>query len=307
MKRRFLIPGTAGVVLLLVLFGLGGVWWVRQSHQVSYRLPPQPLIAVPEGKGNSYATNFATAENPISEKGKWTSGKAVGFDWSDVATQVGLAHGTEPGTGRGSKSYDDSVALLTGSWQPDQTVVATVYTTRQNRRVFEEVELRLRSTLSAHSSTGYEVLFRCLKTKDAYASIVRWDGPLGKFVYLSQKEGLQYGLADGDQIKATVTGNVITAYINGVELLRATDDTYASGSPGIGFWLKRPSGLSSWLQAGVNYNVDYGFTSFAAWDLPSKSEVKREERQSDRERTLHGLMSQTKWQGQVITVSKTGE
>src|SRR5258708_23599787 len=41
---------------------------------------------------------------------------------------------------------------------------------------FEEVELRLRSFLSGHSGTGYEVLFRCSKTANAYASIARWDG-----------------------------------------------------------------------------------------------------------------------------------
>jgi hypothetical protein len=272
--HRYSRPTRVGL-LLLVLVASG---CDRQRVEVHQQRAPQPLLAVPEGNPNSYTTNFAVAENPISEKGRWISGKAVGLDWSDVVTETGLAHGTEAGAGRGSKSYDDSVALLTGSWGPDQTAVATVHTTRQDRRVFEEVELRLRSTLSAHSSTGYEILFRCLKTPDAYASIVRWDGPLGKFVYLSQKEGLQYGLSDGDVVKATVTGNVITAYINGVELLRATDNTYASGNPGMGFWLKRPTGLWSWLSTGVNYNVDYGFTSFAAWDSTAKSEGVRQER-----------------------------
>ncbi len=46
---------------------------------------------------------------------------------------------------------------------------------------------------------------------------------LGKFTYLKQNGGAQYGIADGDVVKATVVGNVITAYINGVQVAQATD------------------------------------------------------------------------------------
>ena len=128
-----------------------------------------------------------------------------------------------------------------------------------NEKIYEEVELRLRSSLSAHKATGYEILFRCLKTDSAYAEIVRWNGPLGDFTYLSRAKGSRYGVADGDVVKATIVGNVITAYINGVQVLQATDDTYATGSPGIGFYLEGASGA----------NADYGFTSFRASDEPT--------------------------------------
>ena len=36
-------------------------------------------------------------------------------------------------------------------------------------------------------------------------------------------------------IEATIVGNVIKGYINGVEMITATDDTYATGAPGVGF------------------------------------------------------------------------
>ena len=85
------------------------------------------------------------------------------------------------------------------------------------------MELRLRSSLSSHNATGYEVLFRCSKAADAYASIARWDGRLGRFTYLSQKKGPEFGVANGDIVKATAVGSVITGYINGVEVIRATD------------------------------------------------------------------------------------
>lgn len=66
--------------------------------------------------------------------------------------------------------------------------------------------------------------------------------------------GSQYGVATGDVIKASIHGNVITVYINGVQTLQATDKTYASGNPGIGFYIENPAGAVS----------DYGLTSFTA-------------------------------------------
>jgi hypothetical protein len=221
-------------------------------------------LSIPNGQ-HGYTTNFSIAEDPISQGGKWINGKTIGLDWSDVATIPGLAYGTESGKETGDNAYDDSTALLTGSWQPDQTVEATVRSVNQNENVFEEVELRLRSSLSAHNSTGYEVLFRCMPGGQAYASIVRWDGALGKFSYLAQKQGPEYGVTDGDLVKARIVGTLITAYINDRPVLEASDGTYSRGSPGIGFWLQRGSGVSGWLFYRGIRNVDYGFTGFAAW------------------------------------------
>jgi len=99
----------------------------------------------------------------------------------------------------------------------------------------------------------------------AYASIVRWDGSLGKFTYLTQKEGPKYRLSDGDLIKATIVGTLISAYRNDTLILQASDGTYSTGSPGIGFWLKRRSGVSNWFQYKPVKNRDYGFTRIAAW------------------------------------------
>jgi hypothetical protein len=208
--------------------------------------PPSPST------GQTYTTNFSVAENPISEGGKWMNGKVVGLDWSNVATNPGLSYGVE----LGNSGFDDSTALLTGAWGSDQWAEATVHSVNQNDAIYEEVELRLRSSLAPNSNTGYEINFRCSKTANAYTQIVRWDGSLGKFTYLQQNEGAQYGVADGDVVKATIVGNVITAYVNGVQVAQATDNTFAHGSPGIGFYLQGTTGV----------NTDYGFTSFTASD-----------------------------------------
>jgi hypothetical protein len=268
--------GRNRVVLAVVILGTALVVWKYHSPSpVRSRALLAPR-AVPAGSGQGYATSFAVAEDPISEGGKWLGGHAVGLDWSDVATLPGLAFGTESGTETGDRSYDDSVALLSGSWGPDQTIEGTVYSINQNDRDLEEVELRLRSTLAAHASTGYEILFRCLKTSAGYASIVRWDGPLGRFRYLVQKHGPQFGVTDGDVVKATIVKNVITAYVNGTPLMRATDSTYSSGSPGIGFWLRRRRGWRAWLPGGAANKTDFGFTSAVSWaDSPVQLQVKK--------------------------------
>ncbi len=227
---------------------IGSALWDAAARGID-ALPMVPAVNATHGP---YGTNFSLTENPISEGGNWINGRAVGLDWADIRTAKSLAFGTESGT----SGYDDSTALLAGKWGPDQTVEAKVHTVNQTDKVFEEVERRLRSTLSARRSTGYEINFRCLKTNKAYSEIVRWDGPLGKFTYLKHADGAQYGVADGDVVKATIVGNVITAYINGVQTIQATDDTFASGNPGIGFY----------LEGGTGMNGDYGFTTFSATD-----------------------------------------
>jgi hypothetical protein len=230
----------------------------RPELQEARRAVAEPITAVSPSAATprTYTTNFPLTESPISENGNWENGKTIGLDWADVATVPGHAFGLEFGLGSGSKAYDDAAALLTGNWGPNQTAQATVYSVHQNDSIYEEVELRLRSSLSAHIATGYEILFRCSKTKDAYAEIVRWNGPLGSFTYLDRHKGAQYGVASGDVVKATIIGNVITAYINGVQVAQVTDSTYPTGQPGIGFFLQGTTGV----------NRDYGFTSFTASD-----------------------------------------
>lgn len=252
------------VVLLLLAVGL--IWPRGKNYRQQVVLPLRPPLAVPSGRTNSYITSFGAAEQPLSEGGKWMSGRAAGIDWADVRTGIGLAYGTELGKGQGDAAYDDSTALLTGRWGSDQTVEGEVRSIRPTDYDFEEVELRLRSSLSSHNSTGYEVLFRCSKSAAAYASIARWDGGLGRFTYLSQKSGPEFGVADGDIVKATAIGGVITGYINGVEVLRATDNTYDHGNPGMGFWFKKSSTKKFWLSKSGGMNTDCGFRRFAAWD-----------------------------------------
>src|SRR5262249_4672036 len=128
----------------------------------------------------SYSTTFAGSnENPISESGgRWLNGATDGLDWNDFAGSNHiaisyLAHGLA-----------DEVALLTGTWGANQTVQATVRVTDSTTSDFTEAELRLRSSISAHSCTGYECLFSLASPNtgaNVYIGIVRWNGPSGNF------------------------------------------------------------------------------------------------------------------------------
>lgn len=204
-----------------------------------------------EIKPRTYTTSFSLAENPISENGNWLNGRDAGLDWHNVVTTPGLAMGTDA-----PEAFSDPTAVLTGTWRADQTVEATVYSVNQTESLFQEVEIRLRSRISAHSITGYEILFRCLKNSQANLAVVRWNGALGNFTYLSAKSGSQYGVANGDVVKASIIGNVINVYINNVLVESVTDGIYSTGNPGIGFN----------YGCGSTYG-DFGFTRFTASEL----------------------------------------
>ena len=218
----------------------------------------------------SYRTSFQTDEDPISEGGIWLNGRKDGIDWADVIARNGVVYGAvtrmavaerrveqgnlEPTAADGAApegDYDDPTAVLAGVWGRNQHARAEVFSRNPTDQYFQEVEIRLRSTMAPHRCTGYEVFFRCLKTEDGYAEIVRWNGKIGDFTSLAKLSGPQYGVEDGDVIEASIVGNVIKGYINGVEMISATDDVFDQGSPGVGF---------NFFVADTN--VDHGFTYF---------------------------------------------
>lgn len=224
---------------------------MRKLSIVSLAIFPLVLafLTGEEAIAATYSTKFPLAENPISENGHWINGGTTGLDWTNVGTTPGLAYGTETG----SVNYDDSTALLTGTWGPNQTVQATAHTTVTGSSDFAEVELRVRSSLSAHNCTGYEINFS-VNPSNPYVQIVRWDGAFGSFTLLNATGS--YGAKSGDVVKATANGNTITAYLNGTAVLTATNNTYPTGNPGMGFYLQGVSDI----------NRNYGFADFMASD-----------------------------------------
>ena len=199
-----------------------------------------------------YSTTFPLTENPISESAGWTNGAAVGLDWSNVRTTPGLAFGTQDG----ATNFNDSIAVLKGTWANDQSATATVRTVNQqpgSSNIFEEVEILLRFTITAHDARGYEFNFSCRHDGNQYLQIVRWNGAVNDFTFLDARTGP--GLNNGDKIKATISGQTLTTYINNVEIFSVNDSAIASGNPGVGFYLQ--NGTSA-------LTADYGLTNFIA-------------------------------------------
>ena len=199
--------------------------------------------------GTMYQTNFPSTDNPLSESGNWVNGQVLGVDWANCRSTPGFGLGTQTLV----KPYDDSTCVVAGSWGPDQTVQATVAVRATDSSSWEEVELRLRTTITAHSITGYEI--NCsVKGGSPYMQIVRWNGPMGSW---SQLNGANVGCSNGTVIKATISGSTISVYRNNVPVMSWNDSTFKTGAPGMGFFLQNGS---------ASMEANYGFSAFSADD-----------------------------------------
>jgi len=124
------------------------------------------------------------------------------------------------------------------------------------------VQLRLRTSITSNSVTGYVFKFRLGSDGSQYVQIARLDGALGNWTKLGGTTGP--GLKSGDVIKATAVGNTLTAYINGVAITSLTDSSYSGGSPGLGFNSENATA------------ADSGLTDFQAADNIKPSSVTNE-------------------------------
>jgi hypothetical protein len=219
------------------------------------------LVSATTVFASSYSTNFPLTENPISENGQWINGSA-GIDWYDVQTVGGWASGAMPWSGY--PNYTDPTAILKGNWGPDQYVQATVVQGNTWSSEGQEVELRLRTTIAPHAITGYEICFRNYPGL-GYCDIVRWNGPLGDFRIISSGNSSYQGIKSGDVISATIIGSTISAYVNGTLVNQTTDNTFVTGSPGIGFCFFN-SGSGNPPAADQK---NFGLTAFSATDNSS--------------------------------------
>jgi hypothetical protein len=169
--------------------------------------------AAPDGDAGTifYSTTFPLTENRISEGGRWIH---LGTPWALVDTGGGVAYGTQPGDG----SYTDSYAHLSG-FPPNQTATATVHINAGfSPGGTREVEIHLRWADSANSARGYECN---LAYNGGYAEVVRWNGPLGSYTYVSSPGRGGTGVAHHGDVRAD-RGQHITTWLNGRQLQPST-------------------------------------------------------------------------------------
>ena len=192
------------------------------------------------GSGKSYTTNFPLTENPISEGGVWTH---AGSSWSKVQTLGGFACGTQTGSG----GYNDSYAHLSG-FGADHTASAIIKKD-SGLQNFHECELHLRWNDTSSTASGYECN---IAYNGEYCQIVRWEGGFGSFTELKKANGVT-APQTGDVFKASIVGSLIIVSMNNVEIIRASDTTWPTGNPGMGFYIESTTN-----------NQGFGFSSFTA-------------------------------------------
>lgn len=217
-----------------------------------------------------YTTAFPVVENPIAESGRWLNGKATGANWNNSAVaSAAFAQGTQSAFPTGGYGADDSTSVLVGTFPQNQSVSVTVHTTSAVPNAnSEEVEARLNTSITAGKITGYE--FNCsVNLTQPHAEIVRWNGSLGDFTYLTPA-GKGPACKNGDVLTATNVGGLLTLSVTSgtttTVVGTATDTTYPGGAPGIGFYI---GGLFTNVTA-AKANAAFGASKFtASWGATS--------------------------------------
>jgi hypothetical protein len=206
------------------------------SFTVVVSLMVPGLMSGADAMANTYTTGFPLMENPISESGMWINGQADGLLWANCRTTNNFVWGND---NRGV-AYADPTALLRGIWGSNQTVAATVKVINQptGSGCCSEVELRLRSMISANTNRGYEVLFSTYAGND-YVQIVTWHGPRGVegvgFDYVASTSG-RGAPVNGDVVSASISNSTIRVYKNNVLILAGVNTEWPGGNPGVGFY-----------------------------------------------------------------------
>ncbi len=202
------------------------------------------------GAAANYQTNFPNTEVPLSQSGEWTDGGTTGLDWNNCRSKPGFAFGTQPGT----KTADDSICLLPGGWNSDQSAQITLKINSTSNASQELEEVWLRTTLAAHTLTGYEI-FCSIIPSNPFLRLSRWNGAKGDYTVLATASTT---CVDGDVLKATVSGSTITVSKNGTSKLIVTDSKFTSGSPGMGFYIKDV------VSTAAAANAEFGVSAFSA-------------------------------------------
>jgi len=278
-------------IVFLVALGSGVVWWRARHHRrLEAILPRLFQFSAPQytpSLGRTYATDFSSTENAISENHNWVNGGACGDpllcpggNGSNIQTIQGHAFGTQ--SGAIPPPYTDSGALVTGNWGSDQFVQIVIWWdgSPETNSDYDEVEIRLRGTFGKNWSRTYNINCRVgTPSPNSYIQMGRANGPPDNFTPpFVELHGPSAACQNGDVMTGTVVGNVITAYINGRKVIQATDSVISSGSPGFGFF----------HQGTRTRNTNFGVSSLIASDLfppmtfqglsakPTPSEVKEQ-------------------------------
>ena len=181
----------------------------------------------------------------------WSGLKLGGGGNLPVAPVAVVAPGVAELAQYANTNYGDALAVATGTWSPDQSAFVVVGNIPAQAGGYEEFEVHLRTDPA--TGAGYEIGWAY---NNDYILIATWHAT-GGYTNLYFAQGSQYAVHPGDTLTASIQGNVITMYDNGVQEAQITDNTFTSGNPGFGF-----------NQGGTHA---YDISSFSASDLGGTS------------------------------------
>ncbi len=201
----------------------------------------------------TYSTTFQIVENPVDE-GLITS-TSPGVNWSGlglggsgtlpVAPIAVVASGMAESVDYANPNYGDALAVVTGTWAPDQSASVTVGDLVAQPGGYEEFEVHLRTNPT--TGAGYEITWGY---NNDYIAVATWNAH-GGYTNLNFTPTTT-DIHPGDVLSASIIGNVISVFTNGALVATVTDNTFSSGNPGFGF-----------NQGGTS---EYDISSFSASD-----------------------------------------
>ena len=198
-------------------------------------------------------TSFPLTENPISQGGQWLNGSTnCSGNWTNMATDGTKVYGTALNP---DPPFNDDSAWLNATWGPTQTVQATLVLGSTGTLSQAEVEIHLNTSCSGGQLSTYEFNESVLSGVP-YMYIVRWNGPLNSYTILAGPYSSHVAV-NGDVLKATRVGSLLTFYLNGSSILSVNDSTFTAGSPGVGQWC---------VGTTVSDCKGFGLTAFSAND-----------------------------------------
>jgi hypothetical protein len=175
-------------------------------------------------------------QNPVIDDGNWLGGATVGVDWNDMKT-VTSPNRIAGAAFVGGSGADDCLAWRNDFWTPDQSITGVVY--RDPAYVApdtHEIQLHLRTLLAANSAKTYE--FNYDHTSEGY-QLAKWNGPLGDVTVITDLgPTTAFSMVTDDVVELRIVGTEISLWYNGTNMSNWSDNTYSTGKPGIGAFVR---------------------------------------------------------------------
>lgn len=184
----------------------------------------------------SYDTQFPGTENPLSQASRWRVGGVTGFYKNPRTTPAKCFAANFVGAG-----FDDCLAHLQNHAIPSNHFSEFTISREDGYEAGDthECSLYVRMSIGEEFVRGYEVIF---EASTGSIQVVLWKGisqEADNFDTGISVTGSSPGASQqGDVLRVVAVGDQFAVYKNSVQFASFSDDTWAQGNPGIGFFVR---------------------------------------------------------------------